>query len=168
MRVAGPNSSHFSTLWPDGENAHDYLRPFYSSVKRQQQEQFNLTHEWHYGHYFFRPTIPQGLGGSLSAIFNIDLDLDPNPMFASIEHMQMNRNIFNIDLDLDPNLMLHRSKHRVRVETKVDVENSRKTTSRCASSIQTLGGPNTHTIGCTNFCETSCRFFHLQIVASRV
>ena len=64
--------------------------------------------------------------GSLSAIFNIDLDLDPNPMFASMEHM--NRNIFNIDLDLDPNLLLHRSEHRVRVKIKVDIENSQKTT----------------------------------------
>ena len=67
--------------------------------------------------------------GSLSAIFNIDLDLDLNPMFASMEHMHMNRNIFNIDLDLDPNLMLHRSEHRFRVKIKVDIENSRKTTS---------------------------------------
>ena len=41
--------------------------------------------------------------------------------------MHMNRNIFNIDLDLDPNLMLH----RVRVEIKVDIENSRKTTPLC-------------------------------------
>ena len=66
--------------------------------------------------------------GSPSAIFNIDLDLDLNPMFASMEHMHMNRNIFNIDLHLDPNLMLYRGKHRVRVEIKVDIENSRKTT----------------------------------------
>ena len=69
-------------------------------------------------------------GVSLLGIFNIDFDLDPNPMFASIEHMHMNRNIFNIDLDLDPNLMLHRSESRVRVEIKVDIENSRKTTSK--------------------------------------
>ena len=37
--------------------------------------------------------------------------------------------IFKIDLDLDPNLMLLRSKHRVRVEIKVNIENSQKTTS---------------------------------------
>ena len=67
------------------------------------------------------------------AIFNIDLDLDPNPMLASMEHMH--RNIFNIDLDLDPTL---RSEHRVRVEIKVNIENSRKTTSKikdCFSQI---------------------------------
>ena len=46
----------------------------------------------------------------------------------------MNRNIFNIDLDHDPNLMLLRSEHRVRVEIKVDIENSRKTTS-CYCSL---------------------------------
>ena len=43
--------------------------------------------------------------GSLWAIFNIDLDLDPIPMFASMEHMH--RITFNIDLDLDPIPMLH-------------------------------------------------------------
>ena len=36
--------------------------------------------------------------GSLSAILNIDLDLDPIPMFASMEHMHMNRITLNIDL----------------------------------------------------------------------
>ena len=60
------------------------------------------------------------LRGSLSAIFNIDLDLEPNhPMFASMEHMHMNRNIFNINLDLDTNLMLHRSEHRVRSRSRL-------------------------------------------------
>ena len=34
--------------------------------------------------------------GSLSAIFNIDLDLDPNPRFASMELMLMNIGIFSI------------------------------------------------------------------------
>ena len=75
------------------------------------------------------------LRGSQSAIFNIDLDLDLNPMFASMEHMHMNRIIFNIDLDLNLDLKLHRSEHRVRVEIKVDIENTRKTTSellKCA------------------------------------
>ena len=63
------------------------------------------------------------------AIFNIDLDLDPIPMFASMEHMDMNRISLNIDLDLDPNPMLHRSKHGDRVKIKVDIENSPQTTS---------------------------------------
>ena len=48
-----------------------------------------------------------------------------DPMFASMERRHTNRNIFNID----PNLMLHRSEHRVKVEIKVDIENSRQTTS---------------------------------------
>ena len=60
--------------------------------------------------FSMHPKNPKNwLWGSLSAIFNIDLDLDLYPMFASMEHVHMNRNIFNIDLDLDPNLMLHRS-----------------------------------------------------------
>ena len=69
--------------------------------------------------------------GSPSAIFNIDLNLDPNPMFASMEHKV--RVEIKVDIENIPNHMhiLHRSKHRVRVEIKVDIENSRQTTSKC-------------------------------------
>ena len=70
--------------------------------------------------------------------FNIDLDLDPIPMFASMKHMHMNRITFNIELDLDPNPMLHRSKHRDRVKIKVDIENSPQTTSISTSNCSIL------------------------------
>ena len=54
--------------------------------------------------------------GSLSAIFNINLDLDSNPMFASMEHtvrVEIKVDIENIPIHMH---MLHRSKHRVRVK----------------------------------------------------
>ena len=59
----------------------------------------------------------------LSAIFNIDLDLDPNLMFASMEHIHMNWNLFDpIHIH-----MFHQSKHRVKVKITVNIENSRQT-----------------------------------------
>ena len=52
--------------------------------------------------------------GSLSAIFNINLDLDPNPMFASMGHKV--RVEIKVDIENIPIHMLRRSKHRVRVK----------------------------------------------------
>ena len=53
------------------------------------------------------------------AIFNIDLGLDPNPMLASMDN---NRNVYDpIHIH-----MLHRSKHKVRVKIRVNIENSQQ------------------------------------------
>ena len=67
--------------------------------------------------------------GSLWAIFNIVLDLDPISMFASMEHRV--RVEIKVDITSNPILMhmLHRGKHRDRVKIKVDIENSPQTTS---------------------------------------